>query len=70
MDVEILTSITAPDGGTLAYTYDGALPMRETWSGAVNGSVGVTYDNNFRISTQSIGADSGGNRGQYTLFLL
>jgi len=53
-----LSSITAPDGGTLAYTYDGALPMSETWSGAVNGSVGVTYDNNFRLSTQSVGADS------------
>jgi len=53
-----LDTITAPDLGTLSYTYDGALPMSETWSGSVNGTVGVTYDANFRVSTQSVGADS------------
>jgi len=49
-----LASITAP-GSTLAYAYDGALPLSETWSGAVAGYVGVSYDNNFRVSTRTVG---------------
>jgi len=28
----------------------------ETWAGAITGSVGVTYDNNFRVSSRSVGA--------------
>lgn len=51
-----LSSITAPDNGTLSYTYDGALPMSETLAGAVSGYVGVTYDNNFRVTSRTVGA--------------
>ncbi|MCI0559658.1 MAG: hypothetical protein MN733_14290 [Nitrososphaera sp.] len=42
----------------LTYTYDGTLPKRVTWSGEVNGDVGVSYDNNFRATTQTV---NGGN---------
>ncbi len=53
-----LASITAPDGGTVSYTYDGDLLLTTTWTGAVNGSVSRTYDNDFRVSSISVnGAD-------------
>jgi len=48
-----LSMITAP-GSTLAYTYDGSLLTQSTWSGTVAGSVSRTYDNNFRITSQSV----------------
>jgi len=49
-----LGSITAPDGGTLAYTYDGSLPLSETWDGTIKGKVSQTYNNDFRIISQSV----------------
>ena len=48
-----LSSITAP-GSTLSYTYDGSLLKQTTWSGTVAGSVSRNYDNNFRITSQSV----------------
>lgn len=54
-----LASIRAADGTLLTHTYDGPLLLSETWSGPVNGSVGVTYDSSFRPATQSVnGADA------------
>jgi RHS repeat-associated protein len=52
-----LTTVTAPDGGTLAYTYDGSLVTSSTWggpAGAVAGSASWTYDNDFRIASESV----------------
>lgn len=46
-----LSSISAPDGAHLAYVYDGQLPMSETWSGPLIGSVKRTYDNDFRVTS-------------------
>ena len=46
----------ASDLGTLSYTYDGLLPLSETWAGAVTGSVSVAYDNNFRVTSRTVGA--------------
>jgi RHS repeat-associated protein len=48
-----LSNITAP-GSTLTYTYDGSLLTNTTWSGIVAGSVGRVYDQNFRITSQSV----------------
>ena len=48
-----LASITAP-GSTLTYTYDGSLLKQTTWTGTVTGSVSRNYDNNFRITSQSV----------------
>lgn len=48
-----LSSITAP-GSTLSYTYDGSLLKQTTWAGTVAGSVSRNYDNNFRITSQSV----------------
>ena len=52
-----LSTITAP-GATLSYTYDGSLLKTTTWSGTAGGSVSRDYDNNFRITSQSV---NGGN---------
>jgi RHS repeat-associated protein len=42
-----MNSITTPDGSVLSYSYDGFLPLSETTSGTINGSVSRSYDNNF-----------------------
>jgi RHS repeat-associated protein len=52
-----LSSITAP-GSTLSYSYDGSLLKQTTWAGTVAGNVSRNYDNNFRITNQSV---NGGN---------
>jgi len=49
-----LAGITTPDGLALNYTFSGALPTQTSWSGAVTGNVGKTYDNDFRVSTVSV----------------
>ncbi len=48
-----LASITAPDGNTLSYTFDGSLLTRTQWAGAVSGSVGLGYDNDFRVTSEN-----------------
>jgi YD repeat-containing protein len=53
-----LTTITAPDGGTLDYSYSGALLTQTAWAGTITGSVGRTYDNDFRVTSLTVnGAD-------------
>jgi RHS repeat-associated protein len=49
-----LTSIAAPDSASLSYTYDGGLPTAVTWTGAVAGSVAVSYNNNFEVASQTV----------------
>ncbi|AZT84803.1 hypothetical protein EHN06_15270 [Marinobacter sp. NP-4(2019)] len=44
-----LQTLTSPSGDTLSYTYDGFLPLTESWTGEVSGTVSRTYDNNFRV---------------------
>lgn len=48
-------TITGPSGITTRYTYDGFLPLTITWSGAVNGSVAMMYDADFRVASKKIG---------------
>jgi RHS repeat-associated protein len=38
----------------LAYVYDGELSTGTTWSGAVAGSVTLSYDNNFRVTARRV----------------
>ena len=54
----LLDSLSAPGGNALTYNYDGTLPKKVTWSGEVQGNVEVTYDNNFRVTSQKV---NGGN---------
>jgi YD repeat-containing protein len=52
-----LTTVIAPDGGTLAYTYDGALVTSETWggpAGAVAGRASWSYDSDFQVASESV----------------
>ncbi|MBF0152113.1 MAG: RHS repeat-associated core domain-containing protein, partial [Magnetococcales bacterium] len=46
--------VTAPDGGTLTYSYDGSLPRSVTWGGIINGTVAFTYDHEFRIIGETV----------------
>lgn len=57
-----LATITAPGGIGLAYSYDGFLPVSETWSGPVAGTAGYSYDNNFRLIASTL---NGGNTINY-----
>jgi len=41
-------------GGTLSYTYDGALLTQTAWAGTVAGNVSRVFDNNFRVTSQSV----------------
>jgi RHS repeat-associated protein len=51
--------IVGPGNDTLSYVYDGSLPLSASWSGNVDGSVAVKYDNDFRVIQQTvIGVDS------------
>ena len=52
-----LNEIDAP-GETIVYTSDSSLPLSETWSGSVAGSVSRTYDNSFRVATQRVNGGS------------
>ena len=45
-----LVSLDTPDGLGLDYTYNGALLTQTAWSGAVAGTVGFSYDNDFRVT--------------------
>ncbi|WP_437946697.1 DNRLRE domain-containing protein [Sorangium sp. So ce296] len=53
-----LQSVTGPSGISLAVGYDGALPTSRTWtvtgSGAGVGSVQWTYNNDFRIVSETV----------------
>jgi RHS repeat-associated protein len=54
-----LTGVTTSDGQSLAYGYDGSLLKSTTWSGNVAGSVSRTYNNDFRVASESVnGANS------------
>ncbi|MCB9771334.1 MAG: PASTA domain-containing protein [Candidatus Omnitrophica bacterium] len=53
-----INTVTAPDGGSLTYTYDGSLLLSKTWGGTIHGSVSQSYDNDFRIVSQSVNGGS------------
>jgi RHS repeat-associated protein len=49
-----LASATRSGGPALTYSYNGPLRTQTSLTGTVKGSVGRTYDNNFRVTTASI----------------
>jgi YD repeat-containing protein len=54
-----LAGITAPGGNSLSYSYDRSLLTAATWGGTISGSVSRAYDNNFRVTSQTVnGANS------------
>ncbi|HXN83706.1 MAG TPA: RHS repeat-associated core domain-containing protein, partial [Myxococcales bacterium] len=57
-----LAQITAPDLGKLSYTYDGSMLTDTSWSGTITGTVHRSYDNFFRVASESV---SGGQAVSY-----
>jgi len=53
-----LTRVEDTNGDALAFSYDGKLLAGSTWSGAVNGSVAFTFDNNFRVAQRTVNGGS------------
>jgi RHS repeat-associated protein len=49
-----LSGIIGPTGEQMLFTYDGSLPLSMTWDGVFDGSVNVTYNNDFQVITQSV----------------
>jgi RHS repeat-associated protein len=49
-----LVGIDTPAGNGLDYAFNGALLTSTTWSGAVAGKVGFSYDNDFRVTGISL----------------
>jgi RHS repeat-associated protein len=49
-----LLTATAPDGGTVSFGYDGALPTDAKWSGSIAGSMAWTYDNRFNLASEIV----------------
>jgi len=49
-----LVATTTPDNQTLSYAYDGSLPLSETWSGTITGSLSLEYNNDFRVKSASV----------------
>lgn len=50
----LLSSITTARGDRVAFTYDGALPASETWTGSVAGRVAATYNNRMSLATEGV----------------
>jgi RHS repeat-associated protein len=49
-----LASRSPPNNEVLQYTYDGFLMNGVTWSGPVAGTLSLGFDNNFRITSQTV----------------
>jgi RHS repeat-associated protein len=49
-----LVVTTTPENQTLSYTYDGSLPVSETWNGTIAGSLSLSYNNDLRVTTASV----------------
>ena len=54
-----LHTITTRDSDTLTYNYEGSFLAKTTWAGTIAGSVGRTYDSDFRVDSLNVNdADS------------
>jgi RHS repeat-associated protein len=53
-----VSTLADPGGVNLTFTYDGALPLTESWSGPVAGVVTRTFTNNFEIATEQVNGTS------------
>jgi len=50
-----LSQLAAPDGGVLAYDYDGILPVAEKWSGDdIRGAVSRQFNSDFRVVSLAV----------------
>ena len=49
---------TSQDGVTIGYTYAGRLLTSTAWSGPVSGLVSLTYDNDLRVTSDTVAGDT------------
>ena len=49
-----MATLADPGGVGLTFTYDGALPVGEAWSGPVTGAVARTFSNDFGVATETV----------------
>jgi RHS repeat-associated protein len=52
-----LTRTERPGATSLSYAYDGALLTSVTWTGAISASIGYTYDNDFRSTSEAVNGE-------------
>ncbi len=52
---DLLTSATSATGETTSFGYDGSLLKTTTWKGPVAGTLSLSFDNNFRMTSQTVG---------------
>ena len=53
-----MQSLIGPAGEEVDYTYDGSLPLSQTWSGPVAGTTSRTLDNALRTASRSVNGSS------------
>ena len=53
-----LDSLISPDNLHTGYTYDGPLPLSESWRGPIAGRIDISYDAEFRPITQKVDSTS------------
>ncbi|MGA7614563.1 MAG: RHS repeat-associated core domain-containing protein [Thermoanaerobaculia bacterium] len=53
-----LETVTAPEGASTTFGYDGSLVTSETTTGTISGSIGWTYDNDFRLHTETLAGNT------------
>ena len=49
-----VATLADPGGVGLTFTYDGALPLGEAWSGPITGAVTRTFSNDFDVATERV----------------
>jgi len=49
-----IEQVTAPDGGKIAFTYDGSLVLSAQLTGAVSGKVNQVYNNDFKVTQRCV----------------
>jgi YD repeat-containing protein len=49
-----VSTLTDSGGVNLAFTYDGSMPLSETWSGGLTGSVSRTFTHTFELNSESV----------------
>ncbi|SFD53815.1 Ig-like domain-containing protein [Pseudoalteromonas denitrificans] len=49
-----MTAVIAPDNSKVSYEYDGSLPISETLTGEINGTISQTFNNDFNVTQQCI----------------
>ena len=49
-----LASVVSPGSESVTYTYDGFLRTGVTWGGPVAGALSLGFDNNFRVTSQTV----------------